>query len=106
MSDHGQMNRLTAPRSAALDLLERLTACVLVLVVLALAWMLVVSYQPDWLRLTPAASEAAEGPPSAPPDADRRPARSEEVEVVIILGIVTLALGLVTIVSLLHTRRR
>jgi drug/metabolite transporter (DMT)-like permease len=61
--------------------LERVTAAVLLAVVAALGWVLVVAYQPDWLRLP-------------------RP----EVEIIIILVLLGAALLLVSIVALLHTR--
>jgi hypothetical protein len=62
--------------------LERLTAVVLVAVLLAVAWMAVVAYQPQWLRLA-----------------------SVEAEAVVVLGLLTLALLLVSVVALLHTRK-
>jgi hypothetical protein len=62
--------------------LERLTAVVLVIVILAVAWMVLVAWQPDWLRVW-----------------------SEEVEAVLVLVLLTVAVGLVSVVALLHTRR-
>jgi uncharacterized membrane protein (DUF485 family) len=61
--------------------LEWLTGLVLAAVVLALGWMLVVAYQPEWLRLASATAEV--------------------VGVVVLLGT---ALLLVSVVALLHTR--
>lgn len=61
--------------------LERLTAALLLAVVLGLAWMIVAAYQPDWLRLA-----------------------SVETEVEVILTLLVAALGLVSLVALLHTR--
>jgi hypothetical protein len=62
--------------------LERLTAAVLVLVILAVLWMVCVAADVPNLRLA-----------------------SVEQEAVAMLGLLTLALGLVTVVALLHTRR-
>jgi hypothetical protein len=62
--------------------LERLTEGVLLGVVVALGWVLLAAYQPGW------ASWA-----------------SEEVEVAAVLVLLTAALGLVSVVALLHTRR-
>ena len=61
--------------------LERLTAAVLLAVVIALGWMIVVAYQPAWFRLP-----------------------SVEMEIVIVLVLLGTALLLVSIVALLHTR--
>lgn len=61
--------------------LERVTAAVLLLVVLALGWMLGAAYQPKWPRLA-----------------------SEEVELIVVLVLLTAALVLVSVVALLHTR--
>jgi hypothetical protein len=60
--------------------LERIAAGFLLAVVAALAWILVVSSQPQWFRL------------------------DETVEVIIILVLLTAALVLVSVVALLHTR--
>jgi hypothetical protein len=62
-------------------LLERVTAAVLLAVLLALGWILCVAYQPAWLRFAPA-----------------------EVEVVVVLALLSAALLLVSVVALLHTR--
>ena len=62
-------------------LLERVTAAVLLLVVLALGWMLGAAYQSDWPRLA-----------------------SQEVELILILALLMAALVLVSVVALLHTR--
>jgi amino acid transporter len=62
---------------------ERLTAVVLGVVLLSVAWMVAVAYQPSgWLRLA-----------------------SLEMEVVAVVGLLTLALLLVSAVALLHTRK-
>jgi hypothetical protein len=63
-------------------LLERVTAGVLLLVLVAVGWMTWASYFPEWGRLFPV-----------------------EVEVILVLGVLTAALVLVTVLSLLHTRR-
>ena len=60
--------------------LERLTAGLLVIVILALAWMIVVAHQATWLRL------------------------DEAVEVAVVLVLLVGALVLVSVVALLHTR--
>jgi hypothetical protein len=62
--------------------LERLTAVVLLLVIASVVWMVCVAFQPDWLRLP-----------------------SVEMEVVVVLGLLTAALVLVSVVALLHTRQ-
>ncbi len=62
-------------------LLEWLAATVLLLVAVALAWMTLVAYRPDWLRLP-----------------------SLKVEVLAILGLLTAALLLVSAVALRNTR--
>jgi hypothetical protein len=61
--------------------LERVTAFALGLVVLLLAWMLLAAYGPGWARLA-----------------------SVEAEVVAVLALLTAALGLVSVLALLHTR--
>jgi hypothetical protein len=86
-------DRQARPPSRGGALLERITACVLVLVLLALGWMLVVSYDPDWLRLA-----------SLP--APLTPEEPLKAEVIGVLVLVSVALGFVAIVALLHTRRR
>lgn len=63
-------------------LLERLTAFVLLLVLLALGWLIVVSWRPDWLRLN-----------------------SEAAEVVILLALLGGALLLVSAAALIQTAR-
>jgi hypothetical protein len=62
--------------------LERLTAAVLLLVIAAVGWMVCVAVRPDWLRLP-----------------------SVEMEAVVVLGLLTAAVLLVSVVALLHTRR-
>jgi hypothetical protein len=61
--------------------LERLTAAVLLAVVLALGWMVAVSYKNDWLRVG-----------------------GIDDEVLLILSLLAAALLLVSTVALLHTR--
>jgi hypothetical protein len=75
----------TDPREPPLWLkrLEQFTGIVLGLVLAALAWILVVSFQPTWLRLG-----------------------SEAAEMIAVIALLTLALTLVTVVALLHTRSR
>jgi len=62
--------------------LERLTALVLLLVLVAVVWMVGVAVQPEWLRLS-----------------------SPEMEAMIVLVLLTTALILVSVVALLHTRK-
>jgi hypothetical protein len=62
-------------------LLERVTAGLLLLVLAALGWMIVVSYNPEGGRLA-----------------------SLELEVVLVVGLLLAALGLVSVVALIHTR--
>jgi hypothetical protein len=69
------------PACAGLRWLEHITAAVLLAVVGALCWVLVAAYEPEWLRL-----------PSA------------EVEVLVVTALLTAALLLVSVLSLLHTR--
>jgi hypothetical protein len=61
--------------------LERVTTVVLLLVLLSLAWILTVAYQPKWLRVL-----------------------SLDLEVVLVVGVLIVALGLVSLVALLHTQ--
>ena len=77
-------NDATKPRtiSAAGRLLERAAAGLLLLVLAALGWMIVASYNPEWGRLA-----------------------SLELEVVLVVGLLLAALVLVSVVALLHTRR-
>jgi hypothetical protein len=82
MSDNPLLSEKEALLRSLTLWLERLTAGVLLLVVAAVAWMVFVASQPDWLRLG-----------------------SVEVEAVVMLGLLTAALLLVTVVALLHTRR-
>ncbi len=62
-------------------LLERITAIVLFLVLVALGWMIVAANLPTWGNLLPI-----------------------EVEVIAVLVLLTAALLLVSVVALLHTR--
>jgi hypothetical protein len=61
--------------------LERVTAAILVLVILSLSWMVLAAYRPDWASVL-----------------------SAEAEVILVGGILVAALILVTVVALLHTR--
>jgi len=70
-----------APGTPRYPLLERATALVLLLVVLALGWMALVACFPEW-----------DGPLSL------------DVQVWIAVGLLTAALVLVSLVALLHTR--
>jgi hypothetical protein len=65
----------------ASPLLEWLAAGVLLLVAIAIAWMVLVAYRPDWLRLA-----------------------SLEAEVLAIVGLLIAALLLVSAVALRNTR--
>jgi uncharacterized membrane protein YcjF (UPF0283 family) len=69
------------PSQPRFPLLERITAAVLLLVLAALGWVLVAAYQPDWIGWATA-----------------------EVQVIVILALLTAALVLVSVVALLHTR--
>jgi hypothetical protein len=62
-------------------LLEPITAVVLVLVIAALGWMVAAAYQPEWGQWA-----------------------GVEVQVAVILILLTAALVLVSVVALLHTR--
>jgi hypothetical protein len=70
------------PVSAPLAWLERLTGVVLLAVLTALSWMIFVSYAPEALRLA-----------------------TVEAEVWLVLGLLTAALLLVSVVALWHTHR-
>jgi hypothetical protein len=61
--------------------LERAAAVVLLLVLVCLGWMVAVAYQPSWLRFF-----------------------SQEVEVIVTCSLLAAAIGLVSLVALLHTR--
>jgi hypothetical protein len=61
--------------------LERATALVVLLVQISLVWMVTVAYQPQWLRVF-----------------------SPDVEVILTVVLLIAALGLVSLVALLHTR--
>jgi len=63
-------------------LLEQTASAVLILVLGALGWMIVAASFPEWGRLA-----------------------SLEVEVIGIVGLLLAALGLVSVVALLHTRK-
>lgn len=76
---------MTPPDShhhAELPLLERVTGVVLILVLLAVGWMMLAAYQPEWSRWL-----------------------STPVEILIVLILLFAALALVSVVALLHTRR-
>jgi len=62
-------------------LLELVASGVLLLVILSLGWIMLAAYQPDWLRLP-----------------------SLELEVLLVLGLFTAALVLVSVVALRQTR--
>ena len=62
-------------------LLELVASGVLLLVILSLGWIMLVAYQPNWLRLP-----------------------SVELEVLLVLGLFTAALLLVSVVALQQTR--
>jgi hypothetical protein len=62
------------------SVLERVTAVVLCAVIMSLAWMVSVAYQPDYFRFC-----------------------SIEGEIIIILGLLMAALVLVSVVALRHT---
>jgi hypothetical protein len=63
-------------------ILERITACVLIMVVYSVGWMVLAAFQPGLVRVL-----------------------STEAEVGILLALLSAALGLVSLVALLHTRR-
>ncbi len=76
------MNRDADPgRPSEFPVLERLTAAVLLLVLAALGWMVLAARFPAWAELLPL-----------------------EAEIVLIVGLLTVALVLVSVVALLHTR--
>ena len=78
MSDTQEQAR---PTSLRFVFLERITSLVLLLVVAALGWILFAAYQP------------------ATPDG-----AAEEVQAILIIGLLSAALVLVSVVALLHTR--
>lgn len=63
--------------------LERVTATVLVLVILAVGWMIFAEDLPAWLRLA-----------------------TVQAEIVAVVGLLSAALGLVSALAFLHTRDR
>lgn len=63
-------------------LLEFIASGVLRMVLAAICWMIAVSYYPDWGRMA-----------------------SLELEVIAIVSLLVAALGLVSVVALLHTRK-
>lgn len=69
------------PSGPSSPLLERITAAVLIAVLAALGWMLLAAENPGWLRFAPV-----------------------EIEVVVVVALLAAALGLVSVVALLHTR--
>ena len=69
------------PPPRTYPVLERLTAGVLLAFIISLAWMITVAYIPGFCRLM-----------------------SVEVEVILMLVLLIAALGLVSLVALLHTR--
>jgi hypothetical protein len=75
------MSRGPSLPSPWFTLLERVTAAVLVLVLAALAWMIAVVYLPAWGGWA-----------------------SVETQVLIVLALLSVALVLVSVVALLHTR--
>jgi hypothetical protein len=81
MSDSKNPAGVHDPAAPRFPLLEKITAVVLVLVVLSLGWMVMVANAPSLARL-----------PSA------------EMEVLIVLALLLAALILVSLVALLHTR--
>lgn len=64
------------------SLLERLTGLVLIAVLVAIGWMVAVTLIPNLPRVL-----------------------SVEAEVIIMIGLLTAALGLVSVVALVHTRK-
>ena len=84
MKKHEQGDRAREPAGPRnFLLLEEVTALVLIVNMAALAWMLIVAYQPTWLRLA-----------------------SLEREVIVVTVLLVAALLLVSLVALLHTRDR
>jgi len=62
-------------------LLEAVAAAALILTMLSLVWMMIVSYEPTWLRFA-----------------------SVEAEVIVVVALFVAALLLVSLIALLHTR--
>jgi hypothetical protein len=77
----GQPSRERPPAGRLARFLERVTAAVLVAVLVILAWMLLTAYQPTWVRLP-----------------------WPGVEIALVIALFTAALVLVSVVALLHTR--
>jgi hypothetical protein len=71
-----------APPTQIYRLVEGFASGVLLLVLAALGWMIVAAYVPEWGR-----------------------SASLEFEVIVIVSLLLAALGLVSVVALLHTRR-
>jgi hypothetical protein len=81
MSEQSSLPETEPASNAGIVWMDRLTGLVLLLVIVAVAWMVCVSVQPKWLRLD-----------------------SVEIEAVLMLSLLTAALILVSVVALLHTR--
>jgi hypothetical protein len=82
MSEQESFTETQSDANSGMLWMDRLTGLVLLLVIAAVAWMVCVSVQPDWLRLA-----------------------SVEMEAVLILFLLTTTLILVSVVALLHTRK-
>jgi hypothetical protein len=76
-----QPSRERPPAGPLVRCLDRLTAAVLVAVLVLLAWMVLAAYEPDWFRLP-----------------------WPEVEITLIIALLAAALVLVSVVALVHTR--
>ena len=70
------------PQHSSYRLLELTASVVLGMVLAAVCWMIVVAYYPEWGRMA-----------------------SVELEVIGIVALLVAALGLVSVVALLHTRK-
>ena len=70
------------PQHPSYRLLELAASAVLQLVLAAVCWMIVVAYYPEWGRMA-----------------------NVELEVIGIVALLVAALGLVSVVALLHTRK-
>lgn len=80
--DNGEPISAHRPQHPTYRILEFIASGVLRMVLAAICWMIAVAYYPEWGRLA-----------------------SEELEVIAIVTLLVAALGLVSLVALLHTRK-
>jgi len=80
--ENGEQISISKPQHPSYRLLEMIASGVLRMVLAAIVWMIAVAYYPEWGRMA-----------------------SLELEVIAIVALLVSALGLVSLVALLHTRK-